>query len=438
VTEKSNYKYYVLAMLLATYTISFIDRQILAILSEAIKADLQLSDTQVGLLTGFTFALFYTVFGIPVAWLADRTHRVGVIAVSCTIWSLFTALCGLAGNFWQLALARVGVGIGEAGGSPPSFSILSDYFEPRERTMAMAVFTLGSPIGLMLGSALGGWVASEWGWRAAFYVVGIPGLIIAPLLFFTVKEPLRGRLEAGAGAAKPPAMSFGATLRLFVQKPSLFWLAVASGLSAFVGWGILNWTPAYLIRVHGVDVGTVAAWYSPIIGISMMIGIWGSGWVVGKLSARSPRAYALVPAAAFLIALPFFLGALATPSWPIALMLLAAPSALYMVYVAPALALLQNLVPASARSTASSILLLVLNLVGMGGGPLFVGMISDALAPTLGVESLRIGLLWLSPVFLMAVIAHYAVSRFVVRDLGATTPSAEAARPPTDVLEQPV
>lgn len=404
--------YTTLVLLGLTYTFSFLDRQIVAILAEPIKADLNLSDTQVGLLTGFMFALFYTTFGIPVAWLADRTHRVRIVAASCALWSVFTAACGLATTFWQLALARIGVGIGEAGGTPPAYSILSDMFPPARRAMALALYSLGVPAGVILGGVFGGMVADLWGWRMAFFAVGAPGVLIASLLLIFVREPKRVRLdeEGGAPISQP---SLWQTLRFYFGSPVLVCIALSSGLSGFVGYAILNWTPALLMRTKGMTLSDVASYYSWVIGIAMGLGIWLGGYLVDRFGAERPRLYAIAPGLAFLIGAPFFVMAVLVPHWQASLLLMSVPAIMAMMYLAPALAVLQNTTPANMRSTTSAVLLLILNLIGLGCGPLFIGVLSDMLEPQFGADALRLAMLGLSPIFILTFGAHFLTSKFI-------------------------
>ncbi|HTO39842.1 MAG TPA: MFS transporter [Rhizomicrobium sp.] len=412
------YPYVVLAMLALTYILNFADRQILTVLIEPVKAELGLSDTMIGLLTGTAFALFYVTIGIPIGWLADRSNRIRIIAGACLLWSLFTAACGMAGSTWQLAIARMGVGVGEAGGTPPALSIISDYFPKERRAFAVSIYTVGAPIGVFLGTALGGWVAAAFGWRMAFIVVAAFGVVVAPLLLLVVREPVRGRFEAKAdGVVADSPAPLSETVRRFYRYPSLGLLALASGLSAFVGYGLLNWLPAFLMRVRGMSVMEVGSYYSVVAGATLAAGTLIGGILVSRFCTRYPRAYSLVPSLAFVVAAPLFVAAVLVPSWEWALLLIALPLVMINVFVAPALALVQNLVPANARSVTSAMLMLVLNLVGLGMGPFAVGAISDAFTPSFGAGGLQIAMLFLAPMMLLAAAAHYAVSRFVENDL---------------------
>ncbi|MGH6910993.1 MAG: spinster family MFS transporter, partial [Phenylobacterium sp.] len=287
------YRYLVVIVLAVVYTFNFMDRQIMSILQEPIRKELNLSDTQLGMLTGLAFALFYTTFGVLLAWAADRYKRTWIMAASCAVWSLFTALCGMATNFAQLALSRVVVGIGEAGGSPPSYSLISDYFPPKERGVGLAIYSLGVPIGSMVGAGVGGAIAAAHGWRIAFIAVGLPGLLLALVMLLLIREPKRGGLDpiAAGATAHDPAPPMMSAIASFFANRTLVLVAISSGLSAFVGYAMLNWNPSFLMRVKGMSLAEVGAYYSLVLGITGMIGTFGSGWLVDKLSLRDRRWY---------------------------------------------------------------------------------------------------------------------------------------------------
>lgn len=403
--RRTAYRYYVVAVLVLIYAVNFLDRQIMAILVAPIGKDLHLSDTQLGMLSGVAFALFYATLGLPIARLADRYNRVRIIAVSCAIWSGFTVCCGLAGNFLQLAAARIGVGIGEAGGSPPSYSIIADYFPPQDRGYAMSLYSLGIPLGITLGTAFGALVANTYGWRVAFFAAGAPGIVLAVLLVTTVREPLRGGLDRLKQASI--TSSLPTALRAFFSNPVLRSTALSAGLSAFCGYGATAWAPAYLIRTLGMTLPEVALWYSLVNGVAMATGIFLSGWVADRWARTNPGAYALMPAIGLLITLPFFIGFLTAHSWTLALLLFVVPGLTFSMYLAPALSVIQNAVHPSERSTSGAILLLMINLIGLSGGPFLVGWVSDALAPRFGAESLRFGLAALIPAILLAVVVLF-------------------------------
>jgi MFS family permease len=402
--RSTHYRYAVLMVLMLVYAFNFLDRQILSILNEPIKNELRLSDSEMGLLQGLAFALFYTTFGIPIAWLADRFNRVRIIAISCALWSLCSAACGLVGNFAQLALARIGVGVGEAGGSPPAHSIISDYFAPSERGMALAIYSMGIAIGPAMGAAVGGWVAAHWGWRMAFFAAGLPGILVALIVLTAVREPQRARLDS----AQSQLLAVGKVglievVRDFAKNPALGLTALATGLCAFIGYGFGAWVPAMLIRTKGMNLSEIAIYYSIASGILTAAGTLGSGALVDWAGKRSAKVYALLPAFAFALSLPFFLATLVAHTWQGALAFLTVPLLLTNTFLAPALAVVQNSVPANRRSVASALLFFVLNLIGLGGGPLFVGFVSDESVARFGQDSLLVGLAALAPFFLLTV-----------------------------------
>ncbi len=403
-----------LDMLFVVGTINFVDRQLLSVLVEPIRAEMQFSDTQFGLLTGLAFALFYAGMGVPVAMLADRWNRVRLIAICCVIWSGFTAACGIVSNFWQLAVMRFGVGAGEAGGTAPSLSILSDYFPPDRRPFAIGLFTCNGPFGVFVGAAFGAWAAANIGWRNAFLTIGLVGVIVAPILIWLVREPARGQMDGQqAGTDTVP---FAKTLALFGQRRSLRMAMIGSGLAAFVSYGMLNWIPAFLMRVQGMPLSAMGTWFAPAAGITFGIGILGGGWLVSRAARTSPRAYGSIPALATAVMIPTFAAALLVDSWQISLALMLVPMAACTAYVAPALALVQNLTPPRSRATASAVLMLMFNIVGLGLGPLFIGMVSDALKPDFGDGSLRWALLAILPFAAAAGIAQFAMTRHLEED----------------------
>jgi MFS family permease len=404
-------------MLFLVGTINFVDRQLLSVLVEPIRADMHFTDTQFGLLTGLSFALFYAAMGIPVAALADRFNRVRLIGIACLIWSGFTAACGMATSFAHLAMLRFGVGVGEAGGTAPSVSVLADYYPPERRALVIGLFTLNGPVGVFIGAAFGGWAAATVGWRGAFVMIGLAGVVLAPLLTFIVREPERGQMDTST--SPDAAVPLRAIFTTFAHTPSLRLLLIASGLAAFVSYGMLNWIPAFLMRTQHMPLSAMATWFAPAAGLTFGIGILGGGWLVSHGAQNAPRRYATVPATATLVLIPTLVAALLVQNWQISLALLLVPLAACTVYVAPALALVQNLSAPRARATAAAILLLMFNIVGMGGGPLFVGMISDALKAVHGDESLRWALLALVPVAAAAAATQLAMARHLDRDFAA-------------------
>lgn len=409
-----------LLMLFIIGTINFVDRQLLSVLVEPIRTEMRFSDTQFGLLTGLSFALFYAAMGVPVAMIADRWHRVKLIGIACVVWSGFTAACGLVGSFGQLALMRFGVGAGEAGGTAPSLSVIADYFPPEKRPLAIGLFTLNGPFGVFVGAAFGAWAAANIGWRNAFLLIGLVGIVAAPLLIWLVREPQRGQMDQQAKADKP--LPFSQNFAMFIRRPSLRMIMVSSALAAFVSYGMLNWIPAFLMRTQNMPLEAMATWFAPAAGITFGVGILGGGWLVSHRAKRSARAYGTVPALATAILIPCFIAALLVDSWQVSLALLLIPMAACTVYVAPALALVQNLTPSRSRATAAAMLMLMFNIVGLGLGPLFAGIISDALKPSYGDDSLRWALMALMPFALAACVAQFAMTRHLDSDFAEPNP----------------
>ncbi|WP_417485567.1 spinster family MFS transporter [Maricaulis salignorans] len=405
---------FALTMLFIVGTINFVDRQLLSVLVEPIRAEMQFSDTQFGLLTGLAFALFYAAMGVPVAMIADRWNRIKLIGIACLVWSGFTAACGLVSNFWQLAVMRFGVGAGEAGGTAPSLSVIADLYPPDSRPLAIGLFTLNGPFGVFVGAAFGGWAAAHIGWRGAFLVIGAVGILVAPLLVWLVREPARGRMDMHKPADE--AVPFRQCLAMFIRRPSLRMLMIASGLAAFVSYGMLNWIPAFLMRTQGMPLSAIATWFAPAAGITFGVGILGGGWLVSRAARRSARAYGTIPAIATAVLVPTFIAALLVDSWQLSLALMLIPMAACTAYVAPALALVQNLTPPRSRATAAAVLMLMFNIVGLGLGPLFAGVVSDALKPEFGDESLRWALMALMPVAVAAGFAQFAMTRHLDKD----------------------
>lgn len=382
------YKAYVLLILTGVYTFNFIDRQILVILQESIKEDMGLSDTQLGLMTGLTFALFYVTLGIPIARLADKSNRRNIVALSLAIWSAMTAISGLAANYIQLLLARIGVGIGEAGGSPPSHSIISDYFPPERRATALSIYSVGIYIGILVGYSLGGWLDQNYGWRYALMALGIPGIIYALVLFFTVKEPPKGFSDPAHLKDKQDS-SFLEVLGYLFSKKTFIFLALGCGLHTFANYGVGNFFAPFLARVHGMDVATIGAALGLTSGIGGMIGTFMGGFLADRLGKIDLRWYLWVAVVAEILNfgpsyIIFFFD-----DTTVVLGFYFLTSLLSAIYLGPCIAVTHNLVSAKMRALSSAILFLVLNLIGLGLGPLGIGAISDALAPSYGVESLR-------------------------------------------------
>ncbi len=418
------YRRYVLAVLVVVYIFNFLDRQIVTILAEPIKNELGLSDTQIGLMTGLAFAIFYTVLGIPIARLADRANRVSVISAALVIWSGMTALCGLAQNFVQILAARIGVGVGEAGCSPPAHSLIADYYPPNERASALSIYALGIPIGSLLGLLAGGWVAEFYGWRIAFMVVGIPGVLLAVLLKMTVMEPIRGMSDPSTihDQTQPP---LGPTIRTLVSNKTILHIAMGGALTSFVGYGLGQWLPAFFIRLHDMGIAQTATYYGLLNGIASMLGTYLGGNLADKFAARDERVYVWLPAAGVLIAFPFYFAALVVDDWLIAIAILVVPSFLNSLWLGPAFGTIQNLAPQRMRALASAILLFILNIIGLGFGPFLVGVLSDLLAGPFGEESLRYAIIIATAAYFWAGAHFLLAGRSIVADLKRAKDEAE-------------
>lgn len=382
----SRYRFAVLAMLLLVYTFNFIDRQILGILAGPIKAELQLSDTQLGLLGGIAFAALYSTLAIPLALLADRTSRTWVITGSLAVWSGFTALCGMATSFGQLFLFRLGVGVGEAGGVAPSYALIADYFPPRERARALAVYSLGIPLGAAAGVMLGGYVAALVDWRTAFIVVGLAGVVIAPLFRLVVREPKRG-------AGRTSAIPLGAVFAILAAKRSFWFLALGAASSSMLGYGLAFWFPQLLQRSFGLDLVQTSQFYGGVLLIGGTIGVLGGGLLGDRFGTRDRANYARMAALAFLLAVPLFAAGILSGSVALAFALFLIPQALAYVWLGPVITAVQHLVPAEMRATASASFLLINNLVGIGGGTFALGALSDSLAAGYGADALKYAML---------------------------------------------
>lgn len=408
-------RYYALGLLVVVYTFNFIDRQILSILLEPIKTELELSDTAMGMLTGFAFAAFYATLGIPIARYADRGNRRNLVALALAVWSAMTAVSGLAMNFWHMLIARIGVGVGEAGCSPPAHSMIADYFPADQRATALGIYSLGIPIGIMFGLFAGGWINEFFGWRMAFFVVGLPGLLLALLVRFTLKEPERGMAEGRVAAVDQP--SIGETIALLWQKPSFRHLAFAAALTAFVGYGVVTWVPAFLSRSFGLGTGEIGTYFGLILGIPGGIGIALGGYLADRFGAKDTRWYLWTTAVALMLAVPFnavaYLGTTAT----ITFLAMIIPVLLGNFYQATTFSQTQGLVELRMRAVAAGILLFIINIVGLGLGPQLVGILSDILEPTYGSESLRYSLLIFSFTNVWAAIHFYIAGKHLKKDL---------------------
>ena len=380
------YRAVVLGALLVVYTFNFVDRQILGILAAPIQAELKLSDTELGLLGGIAFAALYSTLAVPLAMLADRTSRTWVITGSLVVWSGFTALCGVAANFWQLFLSRLGVGVGEAGGVAPSYALIADYFPSGERARALAIYSLGIPLGAGLGVLFGGYIAASFDWRTAFVAVGLAGVVVAPLFRLIVREPVRAQ---PTGERARVTEVFGTLAR----KRSFWLLAFGASSSSMLGYGLAFWLPTLMRRSFDLDLVETSRFYGAILLIGGVAGVLLGGWLGDRLGSRDKAAYARLPAIAFVAAVPLFAAGALSGSVTAAFLLFLVPQALAYVWLGPVISAVQHLVPAAQRATASASFLFINNLIGIGGGTLFLGALSDALTARLGEEALRYSML---------------------------------------------
>lgn len=391
-----NYKSAVLSLLVIVYTLNFIDRTIIATIGQAIKEDLKITDAQLGLLGGLAFALLYTTLGIPIARLAERYSRVNIISICVAIWSLFTALSGTAVNFVTLLLYRVGVGIGEAGCSPPAHSLISDYYPPKQRATALSVYAFGIPLGSMIAAIAGGYIVQYLDWRYAFLLVGAPGLLIALAVRAFIKEPPRGHSEHVDAVhlpeeATPEAHNQPFSLwwefkelaivaRRIFGKPAFLHMTLGVTIISFVGYGTGQFSQPYFLRNFTIDYATVGLVFGVIGGVSQGAGTLLGGYVTDRLASRSPAWYGLVPAIGLAIALPIYLIAFTTPDWKLTALILLVPGIFHYLYLGPTFGVIQNSVETRRRATATALLFFFLNLIALGFGPPFTGWLIDQFA----------------------------------------------------------
>jgi MFS family permease len=417
--KSTSYRYFVLGTLTLVYVFNFIDRQVVNILGQAIIDDLGLSDAQFGALSGIAFAAVYATMGIPIARWADVGVRRNVIAISLTVWSGMTAVCGLTQNFWQMLLARAGVGIGEAGGSPPAHSMISDIFPASERSTALSIYSMGVYGGILVGYIAGGYLASAFSWRIAFIVVGLPGIVLAVLLRMFVKEPPRGLAEARHDH-KPP--SFGAVLNLLWTRHSFRHIALGCALHTFVTYGLGNFMPVFLGRVHHMPINEIGTWLGLVAGLGGLTGTFFGGYFSDKLANRSGdmRWHLWVPILSTLAAIPFYWLTFifmdnatgAVLSWFI-------PTVIGGMFLGPCISMTHGLVGLRMRAVASAVLFFVLNLIGLGLGPLATGLLSDLFRPAYGDESIRYALASMVFVNVWCAAHYYMATRTLRADLAS-------------------
>ncbi|NUQ19016.1 MAG: MFS transporter [Sphingomonas sp.] len=372
----------VLLVLLLAYILNFLDRQIIGILGPSIQSDLHLSNAQFGAIGGTAFALLYSVLGIPLAYLADRTSRSSVVAGSLAVWSGFTALCGAVFGYWSLFLCRVGVGVGEAGGVAPSYALIADYFPPERRARALAIFSLGVPIGLGAGAFIGAHLAAWFGWRAAFAIMGVAGLVLAPVLRSVVRDVPR---RSPAAAEAPLSGVFP----ILARKPAFWLLAFACAASSLCGYGLALWTPKVIIQSFGLDLVSTGNFLASLLLIGGCAGVFAGGWLADRLGTVDHGWYAKVPAIAWILSVPAWGFGLFAPNLWTAWPLLLIGNAVNILWLGPVVTAVQHLVRRPMRATASACFLLINNLIGIGVGPWLMGRLSDALSARYGTQALR-------------------------------------------------
>lgn len=427
--SKASYRYFVLGVLTLVYALNFVDRQLLVILQEQIKEELLLSDTQLGLLSGLAFAAFYVICGIPIARWADKGVRRNIIALALTVWSGMTAISGLSQNYIHLLLARIGVGVGEAGGSPPAHSMISDVFPEKERATALSIYSIGIYIGILTGFALGGVIAETFGWRMAFFVVGLPGILVALFVRFTVTEPIRGwseKRETEAGDSP----TFGATLKFLWSRKTFRNLALAGSLQAMVIYAIGNWLPSFFLRFHEIGLAELGVWMALTSGFGGGAGSFFGGWFADKMGQRDRRWYVWGSAIMILAITPVLLVILNTGNMTLALLLTGLFHFLSASYLGPALAVSHGLVGLRMRALTSAVFFFFINLIGLGIGPTIVGYLSDTFTASGSDTALPTAMLIVGCTASIWGFAHYMLaSRHVRQDISdspATAPKVEA------------
>ena len=415
---------YTLLMLVLVYTSSHVDRQIMGILGQPIKESLLISDTQLGLLTGIMFAVFYATLGMPMAMWADRNNRRNLISFSVFLWSLMTAMCALATNFVQLLLLRIGVGVGEAGSNPPSHSIIADLYPPEKRSTAMAIFGTGINWGILIGFLVGGWINEWYGWQAAFVIVGLPGILLALLVRFTVVEPSRGHSEALQQEVAVPG--FWEVVGFIWRSSVLRHIVAAGALVSFAGYASVIWIPIYLVRIHDMGTGEVGSYLALLIGVGGAIGIYLGGRIADFMAARRGQQWLpWVVAISSLITLPLLFITFMATTPMIAIAAYALPAMLGTLYVAPGFALIQNSTPLEMRSVAAAINLFVINIIGLGLGPFTVGFFSDVFSQSYGEDGLRWGLATTIVILIWGVIHYWRCGVMIKRQTAvALAPAA--------------
>lgn len=413
------YRTYVLVLLTIVYVTNYADRSILTTLTEPIKHEFGLSDRMMGAMGGIAFAVFYTTAGLPIALLADRSNRTRIMAVAAATWSFFTTLCGFVTNAWQLFFARIGVGIGEAGGSPPAHSIISDLFAPKQRSTALAIYATGVPIGFAVGSFIGAPIAEAHGWRTAFLVLGIPGLVLSLLVWLTVREPRRGMSDVtDSGLPKPDAKdvpSLLTVLRFMWSQRALVHVLAGATLVTVVGYAGVNWNAPFLMRSHNFSLSQAGYYLGLVAIIASTAGTFVGGVLGDVLGRRDRRWNSWIVALGFILGLPVSIVVFSTEDTALVMWLLPVPVFVAGFYLGPTFAMVQNLVGVRMRALASAILLFIINLIGMSLGPFLTGALSDMFASEYGVQSLRHALFLVSFISLWGILHYVLAGRELVK-----------------------
>lgn len=409
----------VLAALTFVYVLNFLDRQLIGIVAKPIQDSLGVTDGQLGLIGGLYFAMFYCFIAIPVGWFADRTSRVGVLSLACAIWSAATVACGMASSYTQLVVARMAVGFGEAGGVPPSYAIITDTYPPGRRAAAFGIFNLGPALGAAVGVAFGALIAEHFGWRMPFIIIGAIGIVTALLLRLLMREPVRGATDAATAPVAAEKARFWPTVGMFFSHPVLMLAALGSGATQFVTYGLGNFAVLFLMREKGMVLGEVALWYALVIAIGMGGGMIVSGRVIDRMTRRSRAGYAIAPAVSLAVAMPFYLAFVWAPAWPFALALLLVVMVFNYVYLSAAVALVQDEVRPDQRVLSGALLLLVMNFIGLGLGPTWVGFASDLFKARGDAHALQTALYTLTPFYLVAIALFALLARRLAREVRA-------------------
>lgn len=403
---------FTLFLLIIVYALNFLDRQILSILKEPIAAELHLNDAQLGWMGGLAFGLLYSVLAIPVAWVADRWSRVWIMTASLAVWSGFTALCGLAMTFPQMFLARMGVGVGEAGGAPPAYSLISDMYPPKQRARALSVYSLAIPIGSAAGILFGGLMAAAVNWRWAFLVIGGLGVLMAPVFRLLVRDPVRGQFDKAPAAPLPFAKVAG----LAFGKPSFWLMAFGASFASLVGYGFLYWFPTFLARTLHMDIVSRSELFAGAFFISGIVGILGGGILGDWLGPDRKGAYPLIPAIAFVLSAPLYALCVMAKTPHEAFLLILIPQALGLMWFGPLVTAIQHLGPASARAQMAALFLLITNLIGLSAGPYFFGKVSDLLKPEYGADSIKWAFVIGLGFYLLAAVLLFFASKTIRKD----------------------